>query len=286
MPSPQGDVRLVRLGGPAPGVRRVVLLVAAFLVLAVAKPWSWASVSDDHRTVRDNPTDAAPSVAFPSAAARTSAPFRLAHSVLLTSASLLEGGTAPASGDVACYPSSGWRVATVDGTGVDRLRTWYNLVPGWGVGPTDPGIPLVRVFARDLVALGFCVPTTDGQSIAMAGIQGWHIEGGRAVPIALARLAGASPRDAALGSLFGSPSSSTGPANGPSTSPPSGAANPTTSPATAGGAGSWLDGRYVFLIRAGQADEEDIWFGVDVMRIVDARGDAAPKGTPAVQASP
>jgi hypothetical protein len=199
-----------------------------------------------------------PSAAAPATANRTAAPFRLAHSVLLTSASLLVGGTAPSGGDVACYPSTGWRVTTVDGTGVDRIRTWYDLIPGWGAGPADPGIPLVRVFARDLVALGFCVPTTDGQSIAMAGIQGWRVQGGRAVPIELARLAGSSPRDLALGSLFGAP--------------PSGAGTSSNG----AGAGAWPDGRFVFLIRAGQADEEDIWFGVDVVRIVDGPGGAVP----------
>jgi hypothetical protein len=271
MPSPQGDVRLARLGGPESGVRRVVLVVAVFLAIAIAKPWGWASGPDDHRTARASRADAAPSTGVP-----TVPPLRLAHSVLLTSASILQSGTAPVGGDVACYPSTGWRIATIDGTGVDRLRTWYSLVPGWESGPTDAGIPLVRVFARDLVALGFCAPTTDAQSIAMAGIQGWHIAGGRAVPIDLARLAGSSPRDLGLGSLFGPPPSSIDPLTAPATA---------TGPATSGAA-SWLAGRYVFLIRAGQADEEDIWFGVDVVRIVDSPAGRVPSPGAPIHASP
>lgn len=266
MSSPQGDVPLAPLRGPEPGLRKAVLLVVALLAIAVVKPWDRASVSGDHLVPQVAPTVAA-SVA-PDAAARTSAPLRLAHSVLLTSASILRPGTAPAGDDVACYPSAGWRVVTVDGAGADRLRTWYNLVPGWGATATDPGIPVVHVFARDLVALGFCAPTGDGQALATAEVRGWRLDQARAMPIGLARLAASSPRDTALGSLYGSPPS---------------AAAPSTDP---GVAGTWPDGRYVFLIRAGQADEEDIWFGVDVTRMVDAPAGGAPPSGATVHASP
>jgi hypothetical protein len=138
MPSPdETGPRPVVVRVPAPRrdtAARIAVILAAFLAVAIVKPWPSASLSGD--------------------AAASHAP-RVASAEPRPTETI-----SPVAGY--CNDPVGWRVATVeqllDGT---ALRGWGAVEPIVATGPRDVRIQFFVVSSASVSALGYCAPPYD-----------------------------------------------------------------------------------------------------------------------------
>ena len=144
-----------------PGLWTVGALVAAVLVLAIAKPWAWGASSPrtglPHRSV-------APASSGPPATPDLS-PEGLAVGV--------------------CLGTGAWRVATIETWRLviagqivtQRVRVWQAVDPARAAsGPADARVPIVGVAAMDVDALGWCAPSVgDGRPVGPVDVTVWRL---------------------------------------------------------------------------------------------------------------
>jgi hypothetical protein len=244
-------------GGLARGVRLIVAVVAACLVLAVAKPWAWLTPPPPA------PGPEGTSVAASPGAAPTPVP---------------SPSTEPPE-RIACFLDPTW-LAVVDWTdGPTTARSWTRLDPAPVAGPADPAIATVHVYAEAVWRIGFCAPSLDAG--ARIRVRAWRVlpatparGPAAAVEIAPVPVPGGTPTD--HGILYEPPASIV-PGAPPSASPdPEGAwsvdgglvPRPAAwSPGAAPAAAAWPAGAYVFHVVIGEAGSgrpDEAWFAIDL----------------------
>jgi len=207
------------------------------VVLAVLKPWAWATPAASPRVVPPpRPIVTAP----PPSPATAPGPEALATSV--------------------CLGTDAWRIASVEtwrlvlaGTlQTQQVRVWRAITPVVAAqGPLDRSIPTVVVAGTEVDELGWCAPGT-GSTAPRGPVQvsAWRIspDGSTATPIALRRIA-PSAGDTPFAALY---------------------REVTDCLASYGCSGSgvpllastWEGGAYVFRYQS--ADGRTWWFGADV----------------------
>ena len=173
---------VVQLGsaGRAPFV--LAGLTAAFLVVAIVKPWP-AATSPAVEMVRASPTPTAAPSADPLQVVRRE-----------------------------CQEPPGWRTYTQERWSEGTLHAWTTVTPAEGHhAPIEDGIPTVP-YGTEVLGLGFCTPyTTAGQRPPDgAAVHVWRVEGAEDVggtPRAeLLMVTSAVPGlDLPYGALFGPP---------------------------------------------------------------------------------
>jgi hypothetical protein len=266
-------------GGTGRGLRALVALVAAGLVLAVLKPWDWSPP--------------------PTAPGRDGAAIPGASPVGSPAASPAPASPAPApeswtdlSNRVACLSGRLWMAVVDKVDGPTVARTWTRLDPAAATDPADPAIVRLHAYAEAVPRLGFCAPAGADAAGADAGgapattpyrVRAWRLD--PAVPgvrastpaaIDLRIVAGGTRAD--NGVLYGPPPDTTPGAAAVSTPDPEGAwsrgygriprpagwspdADPSAAP------GSWPSGTYVFrvdLAGAGPDGSATAWFAIEL----------------------
>ncbi|MBA3779249.1 MAG: hypothetical protein H0X16_08130 [Chloroflexi bacterium] len=138
-------VRLEHLGGSGRLLTVGVVLLLSLLLVAVFKPWG--AGGDGYRLTAFSGPSVAPSNAAPDPAAPATADPRA----------------------VPCLTRDEWRIVTREQTAGREPRRWIAVKPFEGNErdrPTDSDIPVHRVVAGRLLALGYCAPeaiaTLDG----------------------------------------------------------------------------------------------------------------------------
>jgi hypothetical protein len=170
-----------RTGPPAHGPFAGALLVLAFVVVAIAKPWG--------------PEPTPPGGAGPSIRPSASATPR--HSAGT-------GRTDGAFDEILahCLDPQGWRVFAWERWSNRTVRSWKSLVPiVHARGPGDSRIPVTVVAAAEVLALGYCAPTR-GRELPPEDVQVtvWRIEGRVATEVQVERVE--PERENPFGGLF------------------------------------------------------------------------------------
>ena len=158
------ELRLTRVQGSrgATGIGRAMWLLAAFVVLAVLKPWGGGGPIA--ATLR-------PDVAVP------------VEITPVPTADRTDVGLALE----ACLGTGAWRVATLETWRNRDVRVWRAIEPATtATGPLDPSIPAVPVVADVLHGLGWCAPAYGPQQpIGPARVRAWQVVNGAARSITL-----------------------------------------------------------------------------------------------------
>lgn len=130
-------------------LRRIVLIVAGVIVVAMVKPWGGQKEEAVGRPY------------VPPLAAMATAQPRASDDPL----------------EAICHESPSWRVASV-GLFVDRaMREWGFITPVVAEGPTDPAIPFVVFAYTSVEALGYCAPVRQ-QPPADLEVRVYRLDGG------------------------------------------------------------------------------------------------------------
>ncbi len=255
MERPLSPVPLARVGGNS---RRMAVLVAAAAILvatAITKPWTvpagrgavgaatpgfeTGASSGGHVAGAGTGAGQAASPPAVAASARAGA-LQPASGVDRAAASnpccTSAGGADPveADGMPICYTPDGWRVVADTEENGTRSRIWLPVEANAAGGPGDPGVPLARLIATRIVALGFCAPAgarPEGvrTAILWSGLPSGAATGGRYVRVATLRAA--APADGALAAA---------------------------APARA----AWPPGRYVLQVLGDAPGKDAAWFGL------------------------
>ena len=127
-------------------------LVAAFVVIAVLKPWGGAGRAT--ATLRPD------AVAAPE---RTPVP--------------TEDRSATGLALPICLGTGAWRIVTLETSLNRNVRVWRAIEPvATATGPLDPTIPSVPVVADVLSGLGWCAPAFgDDQPVGPARVRAWLV---------------------------------------------------------------------------------------------------------------
>jgi hypothetical protein len=173
---------VVQLGSPGRGPFLLATLTAAFLLVAIIKPWPGSS-GPSVEPIHASPTPTAAASADPLAVVRR-----------------------------ACQDPPGWRPNTKERWSGGTLHVWVTVQPAEGHhAPIEDGLPTVP-YATEVLALGFCTPYgTDGRPPDGASVHVWRIDEGGAAgfPTRRAELLTVAPEVGGLarpyGALFGPP---------------------------------------------------------------------------------
>ena len=166
----------------------VAVLVAAFVGVAILKPWAAAGTPGSPPGVVDGTDPAALGAAgeprVSGLAARTP--------------------TDDAISEMCLEPGS-WRTATIETWRDQTVRVWRAIDPGPASRPLDPSIPIVPAVGSSIPAIGYCAPTVGPERpLGPATIRAWWVDGDAVERIELRQItpaSGVSP----FGALFGPP---------------------------------------------------------------------------------
>ena len=231
MERPLSPVPLARVGG---GSRRLAILVALATVLvaaAVAKPWAGpAQSSPELATSVRVAAPGLPVVVNPG-------PLQGVNRATPGRPCCLTGpvaGLVEADGMPICYTPDGWRVVADTEENGARSRIWLPVDAVAAGRPGDPGVPIARLTATRIVALGFCAPAGGSPSVARTAILWSDLAaadsaGGRYVRVAALR--SAAHADGALADA-------------------------------APGRAAWPPGRYLVQVLDGARGTGAAWFGL------------------------
>jgi hypothetical protein len=202
----------------------IAVVLVAFVLLAIAKPWggerpSAGAVAPPLRPLR-------PATAAPTIAKESVAPADDSDGVAAVADFCLEPGS--------------WRTATIETWRDQTVRVWRAVTPVSATGPDDHSIPTVPAVGTSIPAIGYCAPGAGGdQPIGPVSVEAWRLESGGAAPVDL-RPIDPNGVDSAFGGLYGPPSA-----------------------AGLDPAASWADGIIVFRhADAGTGIER--WFGIEI----------------------
>jgi hypothetical protein len=163
-----------RVAGPPIGARRLLVLAAAFLALALIKPWGFPAASPS-ATVGTHADGAAASASGGPPEAIAPWPTELPE-------------PSPGADGIACSPA-GWEIVSLDRLGGWTVRTWTPAVPVAASGPLDTAIPIVSLDSPSTLSVGVCGPATTTGTAAgssMLVTAAWRIAGARAIPLRVA----------------------------------------------------------------------------------------------------
>ncbi len=233
MERPLSPVPLARVGG---GNRRLAILVAIAAVLVAAaavKPWAGPAHSSPQ--LATSLRLAAPGQPAPVNPGRLPGVSRATPGTpCCVTGAVAAAGLVEADGMPVCYTPDGWRVVADTEENGTRSRIWLPVDAVAAGRPGDPGVPVARLVATRIVALGFCAPA-GGPSVAARAAILWSAlpaaapAGGRYVRVAALRVA--APADGALADA---------------------------APARA----AWPPGRYVVQVLDGAHGTGAAWFGL------------------------
>ncbi len=177
-----------RLAGDDRSPFMVAALVAAFVALAILKPWAEAGSPGTPAGVGDGTN--------PAAQGAPGEP----HSSGLA----VRTPTDDAISEMCLEPGS-WRTATIETWRDQTVRVWRAIDPGPATRPLDPSITIVPAVGSSIPALGYCAPTTGPeQPQGPATIRAWWVDGDAVERLELRQItpiSGVSP----FGALFGPP---------------------------------------------------------------------------------
>ena len=177
-----------RLVGEDRSPLMVAALVAAFVGLAILKPWATAGSPGTPPSVVAGLNPAAASA---SGAPRPSG----------------VGARTPTDDAIEemCLEPGSWRTATIETWRDQTVRVWRAIDPEPASRPLDPSIPIVPAVGSSIPAIGYCAPTSGpGQPVGPATIRAWWVDGDAVEPLQLRQVtpaSGVSP----FGALFGPP---------------------------------------------------------------------------------
>jgi hypothetical protein len=165
----------------------VATLVAAFVALAILKPWA-AAGSPETRSVAN---DANQGAGIAPVDPRSSGLARRTP-------------TGDAIAEMCLEPGS-WRTATIETWNERTVRVWRAIDPAPASRPLDASIPIVPAVGTSIPAIGYCAPTSGPeQPLGPATIQAWWVDGDAVERLELRQItprSGVSP----YGALFGPP---------------------------------------------------------------------------------
>ena len=229
----------VALSNERPAVERWLTIVVIGLVIAVAKPWTWA----DAATSEGN---GGPVHGLSSVPSRPTA-----------SATIKPDSAGPAVAAF-CLDPGGWRVASIELWRDQTIRVWRAFEPAtMASGPDDPKIPIVGLVSEGVTELGWCAPAVgNDRPRRSAAVEVWRRSETKATPIRLVR---SQPEvgDSAFGALYRPPAlASRADVDDVGTEPV------TTASLRPPRLRSWIDGTYVFRYRETRGWER--WFAIQV----------------------
>ena len=168
---------------------RVAMVVAAFVGLAILKPWAG----------EEAPTAASPAVE-PAGRPGTGP----ASTDDRSAASPVAG--APRQAVIGlCHDPGSWRTATIETWRDQTVRVWRAIEPETATRPLDPTIPIVPAVGRSIPAIGYCAATSGpDQPHGPASVRAWRVEGQAVQALQLTQVApigAVSP----YGALYGPP---------------------------------------------------------------------------------
>jgi len=135
------------------------------------------------------------------------------------------------------------------------VSSWVPVEPVAATGPRDTTIPIVRIVADRVSALGFCAGMDAGVRRPITTVDAWAVSArGALVPVDLAPLAAWTPPDPDAGRVF------------------------LESDGFGSVSGGWAAGDYVFVVRHGPVATGGDWFGVRI--VVSPSAAAAPSPPP------
>jgi hypothetical protein len=174
-----------RLAGDDRSPLMVAGLVAAFVALAILKPWAAAGSQ-------------------PSGADGTNAAVQVAPIDPQPHGSAARTPTDDAISEMCLEPGS-WRTATIETWRDQTVRVWRAIDPGPASRPLDPSIPIVPAVGSSIPAIGYCAPTSGPERpLGPATIRAWWVDGDAVERLELRQItpvSGVSP----FGALFGPP---------------------------------------------------------------------------------
>jgi hypothetical protein len=166
-------LRRVPIASPGRGLATAGAIVAAVLVLAVAKPWDAPAASPLHGEVLTLPPAPAPSPTL------DRSPEGLAAAV--------------------CLGTDAWRIASLEtwqisnraGSRSQAVRVWRAIDPVTGpTAPDDPRIPIVGVAATQVDAIGWCAPFTGSDRPGgPVEVHVWRLDGATTAAVQVRRVA-------------------------------------------------------------------------------------------------
>lgn len=236
-------VAVQRIGGPDRRAFGLVVIVLAVLLVAVVKPWGGAPPAADRTAVAIAPRQP---LATPADSGRSR-----------------PRPSARADGEVIpCWSSDDWRAVTVERRERQTVISWMAVDPVSAGGADDPAIPVLRVVADHVMALGFCEPlSTDVPIESLPGaLSVWRLteesRSGDTIVTRVEPLRAAAPIEEDAAAVF----------------------RP--------GSGEWRPGRYAVQVLATAARARDgrplrgRWFGVEIVPLPhDAPQTQAPAPT-------
>jgi hypothetical protein len=158
------DLRVTRVqpAHAAPRISAAMWVVAAFVVIAVVKPWGGGGRSA---------ATLAPQLGAPLEVASAPTEDRSAIGLAMP----------------VCLGTGAWRVATLETWRERDVRVWRAIEPVTeATGPLDVAIPAVPVVADLLSGLGWCAPAFgDDEPVGPATVRAWLVVGGVARVVAL-----------------------------------------------------------------------------------------------------
>lgn len=165
------------------------VVVAAFVGLAIVKPWT---AFGSPPAAPEGLEQAVPAASGQAAAqARTEptpGPSRTGEAVVEQ-----------------CLDPGSWRTATIETWRDKTVRVWRAIDPAPASRPLDPAIPVVPAVGTSVPAIGYCAPTSGpNQPLGPARVHAWQVDGDAVRAIRLRQIApvtGVSP----YGALFGPP---------------------------------------------------------------------------------
>ena len=178
-----------RLAGDDRSPLIVTALVAAFVGLAILKPWATGGSPDNGPSAAGGTNLSAPAVA-PGEPRASDPPARTPTDDAISKM---------------CLEPGSWRTATIETWRDETVRVWRAVDPVPASRPLDPVIPIVPAVGSSIPAIGYCAPTVGPEHpLGPATIRAWWVDGDAVKALELRQIAptaGVSP----LGGLFGPP---------------------------------------------------------------------------------
>jgi hypothetical protein len=164
-----------------------LIVVGAFVTLAIVKPWPDGGPAAPAELAAPGPSSSGSAV-VPSGPSAAPSPSPTGEAVMDQ-----------------CLDPLSWRTATIETWRDQTVRVWRAIVPGPASRPLDPGIPIVPAVGTSVPAIGYCAPTSGPeQPVGPANVRAWSVAGETVVNLELKQIAPVG-RVSPYGALFGPP---------------------------------------------------------------------------------
>ena len=176
-----------RLARPDRSPLIMLIVVAAFVIVAIIKPWPDGEPATPAEIAGPGPSSTGRAVVR-SGPSPTPAPSPTGEAVMDQ-----------------CLDPLSWRTATIETWRDQTVRVWRAIEPGPASRPLDPDIPIVPAVGTSVPAIGYCAPTSGPeQPLGPASVRAWAVSGETVLALELRQIAPVG-RVSAYGALFGPP---------------------------------------------------------------------------------